>query len=309
MRILYLGNFADPWSTEHEIAAALERAGQQVTRIDEQTADIGKFITTVTPHDWLLFAKGRLRGGWDHDPTSLIRGLQRLKDAGIVQRTACWVFDLLHPGFNPNRYSWAAGIAEAVDLFCTTDGSAAELLQPQARVLRQAGPPDHFSGIQDPRMTSQVLWLGGLYGERHDFVTALLRQLGNQLWIVPAGFRGPELAQVLHGTRLVIGPIWPYHAQYWSNRLYQVAAHGACLMTPTVPGMAEEGWREYQHYVPISTDPDEALATIESAVAGFLHRGETARRSLDWIGHQARRHCQQHHTYDHRIQTLLEWMR
>lgn len=301
MRFIYVGDFRDPYSTETQIAAALERAGQQVKRIEESTMTCSTSIGC--DGDVLLFAKAKFAGGWEIDPTRLIEWLAWHKRCGLVRKTCCWIFDLLHPAFNPNRYSWAAGIAEAVDLFCTTDGETAKLLQPQARVLRQAAPEYAQRGRPDPTLDSEALWLGGLYGERHDFVCRLLRLIGSTLWVVPGGFYGPDLARLIASTNLVIGPIWPFYPDYWSNRIYQVAGCGGLLATPDSPALQADGWEPYVHFLPLPTDQNTAIQEC-SRFCRAARNGNGAQT----IRNAAYSLARQRHTYDHRIHTLMEWL-
>jgi hypothetical protein len=307
MRILYLGNFDQPWTTENYVARAFERAGHTVVRWHEATAkplDVRDQAAVHGPFDLLLFAKARFGGDWDADPSHC---LQFITDARPhCRKIVCWVWDLLNPGFRHSRYAWSAPVSRAVDLFCTTDGSTLPHLD-NARLLRQAAPDDVRPGQVLDCYRADLLYLGDPYGHRRDFLVSLIQQYARRLFVVPDGFRGDVLADLIGSTRVVIGPHWPSYPGYWSNRLYTVAAHAGCLVTPQVEGMEEEGWIPWVHYLPVDIHDASDRAVLHQITCladAYTAQPEQARR----IGLDAQRLVRQYHTYDRRIATLLEWL-
>lgn len=299
MKIAYLGNFDQPWETEAYIARALERAGCEVQRIDEHDLTAPKDLSArVDSADVFLFAKGRVGDEWDRKIT--LRLIDQIRPK--VRKVVSWSFDLLYPDYSPERFRWASAVAPACDLFCTTDGATAPFLA-NCKVLRQGVGDDVRQGKFDARFACEVLWLGGAYRHRRKFAEQLQAHFWRRLWVVESGIRGDMLNDVMASCKVVIGPHWPAHPQYWSNRIYCVAGYGGCMVCPEVEGMAEEGWRPGVHYRAVPAgDIDATIAAVEDLCStdGMPYRHDMAKN--------AKRFVAENFTYDHRVKQLLEWM-
>lgn len=300
MNILYLGAFHHSFTTESEIARALERAGHEVTRLEENDANeasIAAAADELRP-DVLLLAKGRFEEAgreWPNDADAVVRLIERVRPA--VGRVACWTFDLLAEAFSPERFAWANTIAPACDLFATTDGATAPTL-PRAVVVRQGSPDEIDAEAAWPEeCEGDVLFLGLPYGERRQLIDACFDRFGQRFRAVN-DCRGPELTRLVRSFRLVVGPHWPHFAGYWSNRIYIVAGHGGLFAGPPVDGMAADGWRPSANYLALPCEP-EAMAR---KLAEYLRCDPVQLRAIQLAGYaHAREQC----SYDRRVAELL----
>ncbi|HUY89478.1 MAG TPA: glycosyltransferase [Pirellulales bacterium] len=305
MKILYLGAFRHSFSTENEIARALERAGHEVTRLEESEAlraTISAAADELRP-DVLLVAKARFQEAgheWPNDARAVADLIEQVRPA--VGRVACWLFDLLAEEFSPARFDWARTIAPACELFVTTDGHTAPKL-PGAVVVRQ-GAPDEIDAeagwpeeCRPEEYEGDVLFLGLPYGDRKRLVEACFARFGQRFRAVN-DCRGPELTRLVRSYRLVVGPHWPHFAGYWSNRIYIVAGHGGLFAAPPVEGLSAEGWRASGNYLALPRDP----AAMADKLAEYLHCDLGQLRAIQQAGHA---HARQQCSYDCRVAELL----
>jgi hypothetical protein len=301
MNILYLGAFHHPFTTESEIARALERAGHDVTRLEESEANeanIAAAAEALHP-DVLLLAKGRSEEAgreWPNDASAVVRLIERVRPA--VGRVACWTFDLLAAEFSPQRFAWAHAIAPACDLFATTDGYAAPKL-PGAVVVRQGAPDEIDAEAGWPEeYEGDVLFLGMPYDDRRRLVDACFARFGQRFRAVN-DCRGPELTRLVRSFRLVVGPHWPHFAGYWSNRIYIVAGHGGLFAAPTVDGMADEGWRPSANYLALPREPEAMARKLDE----YLRCDRAQLRAIQLAGYA---HAGEQCSFDRRVAELLE---
>lgn len=300
MNILYLGAFHHPYTTESEIARALERAGHEVTRLEESetnAASIAAAAEELRP-DVLLLAKGRFEEAgreWPNHSQAIVDLIEQVRPA--VGRVVCWTFDLLAEAFSPERFAWANAIAPACDLFATTDGYTAPKL-PGALVVRQGAPDEIDAEAGWPEdYEGDVLFLGMAYGERRRLVDACFARFGQRFRAVN-DCRGPELTRLVRSFRLVVGPHWPHFAGYWSNRIYVVAGHGGLFAGPPVDGMSAEGWRPSGNYLALPREPEAMVHKLAEYLA--CDRGQLRVIQLAGYAH-AREQC----SYDRRVAELL----
>lgn len=301
MKILYLGSFQENWSTETYIAKAFGRAGCEVVKLEESAETHESIVQAAaeTAPDLFLFAKARFRGanqGWPQAAEPVCQLLAAVRPH--VDRVACWLFDLLAREFAPERFQWASTVAAACDLFALTDGHTAPQL-PNALVVRQGAPDDVDKECEwdvEPRW--DVLFLGTPYRERQLLVEALGRRFGDGFKHVN-DCRGADLTRLVRSARICVGPHYPHLANYWSNRLYVVTAHGGLFAAPPVPGMQREGWRSGENFLALPLDPEQMAAKLEE----YVNRYDRAQ--LQTIRRNACTHANGVCRYDDRVRELI----
>lgn len=305
MRIMFCGNFSQVRSTEGYVAAALESLeGVTVSRVQENMVgphEVTHQIQKEKP-DVFLFSKCEYRGmpfKQEKSRELLRRALGDIRGLGV--KVVSWVFDLMRPEFSVERYEWAKAVSSQCHLFLTTDTYSEGFKN--HRCLRQGypGPPpgsprEPFSmaGIQ-----YEALHLGELYGERRQWYRVVNQRLENRFGVV-RGVYEDRLHSLLGSVKLVLGPPYPYYAGYWSNRIYLVAGHGACLLAPIVPGMEQEGWRHGENMLGCPRSPE-----VQAEMAFDLLKQPDLLRE---IGENAARFVWENHTYNHRAKVLLGWL-
>jgi hypothetical protein len=299
MRFVYVGGFARDWDTESLIADALVRAGHVVHRVDMLStgySDVRRTVRRLLNEAPGVFLFGKCRFRSERSDGNLIDVSVRLiNDARAFDApVACWVFDLMAPEFDRGRFAWTHEVAAACDVFFMTDGYTARRV-PNAVVLRQGfpGPTNELRrGMARRQFRCNVAFIGSAYGPRKRWLSDLHAACGQVKNY--ESVRGDLLFDVCRSARIVIGPFWPTFSSYWSNRIYVVTGYGGCFATPTIEGMAAEGWEPFVNYLPCAS-----LADLQA------HR-ELPDVELRRIADAGQAHTFANFTYDARVKTLCE---
>lgn len=311
MRILYLGNFSETWSTENYIARALERLGHEVT-LARESPDRDALCALEDAlhgpcHDLFLFAKGRLADVWDHTGQQMMRLLKSMRR--FIRYTACWVFDLLNPDFSADRYEWAAKLSDSpyLDRFYTTDGSTLPFLGKNARLLRQGIGDDVRPGVFRGALAADIVFPGTVYGPRKEWVKYLERRFGRRFWACQ-DVRGEQMNDLAASCQMMIGLPTPHYRGYWSNRVYVATGYGAAFGGRFSDELQDEGWVVAENFIALDCSSMEGFGdSIERAVAegDGWHDGWREDR---WIGRVARRGAEltrSKFTYDERCRWMI----
>lgn len=287
-------------STEMEIAHALTELGHKVTAVYEDSPRRVIFdMIEKTQPDVLLFAKLRLSGHWDTTAEAPVEFLNELRKRYPNLFTCCWIWDCINPQFSSDRFQWSLRIAQAVDLFCTSDGSITNLI-PQACVLRQGVPSEVFEGESLENHQCDVLFLGEEYGDRKNQLQSLRKEFGSRFLHIPRGYHGKNLNALLQSSRIVCGPFYPVFPGYWSNRIYTILAHEALYMGPDIQGMREDdGFIPGVHYIESEEhdyiDQLKCMLRLDSGTFNFT-------RQMGCI------HATRNLTYESRCERLVQWI-
>jgi 2-polyprenyl-3-methyl-5-hydroxy-6-metoxy-1,4-benzoquinol methylase len=297
LRVAFLGNFEQAWSTEQYAADALERVGHAVHRIHEYgVASAWDVIQRIEQFqaDCLLFFKGRI--GIDPanaaavlrpDPSRLVELIRRAPVPAYL-----WYYDRVH-GYDaePSRLEWMRQVAPLCRVAFITDGGLASTGWANWHVLRQGISRPTVEPMEVPETDRDDLaFIGQLYGAR-----------GAELEPVRRAFRvnlitqvfGRALSAVIRRHRIILGPRYPSAPGYWSDRVYVVLGHGGFLLAPEVPGMREEGLVPGVHYAPLGDDP---IADIRYWLARPEERARIARQGQELVLGRF--------TYEHRVREL-----
>jgi GT2 family glycosyltransferase/spore maturation protein CgeB len=297
LRIAFLGNFEQAWSTEGYAAEALERIGHEVHRIHEYgVADAREVLDRIDRFgaDCLLFFKGRI--GVDPtnvgvvlrpDPARLVEVLRRSPVPGYL-----WYFDRVH-GYDaePSRAEWMRRVAPLCRVAFVTDGGLATTPGANWRVLRQGISRPTVEEVEVPEDDRDDLaFVGQVYGDRRDEIEVVRREF--PLRLVSDVF-GQGLSRVIRRHRIILGPRYPGAPGYWSDRIYVVLGHGGFFLAPEVPGMREEGFEPGVHYAPLGDDP---IRDIRDWLARPRERERIARQGRELVLGRF--------TYEDRVQEL-----
>lgn len=284
LRIAFLGNFEQAWSTEQYAADALEGIGHVVDRIHEygvsSAGDVLDWIAR-SDADCLLFFKGRI----GVDPTNVEAVLRpdpgRLVD--LIRRSPVpaylWYYDrVLNYDAEPSRLEWMRRVAPLCRTAFVTDGGLASTDWANWRVLRQGISRPTIATVEIPEESREDLaFIGQLYGARREEVEPVRREFDVNM--ITQVF-GRELSAVVRRHRIILGPRYPGAPGYWSDRIYVVLGHGGFFLAPEIEGMREEGLHPGIHYAPLGDDP---VREIRHWLARPEERARIARQGQELV--------------------------
>jgi len=297
LRIAFLGNFEQGWSTEGYAADALERVGHAVHRIHEYgAASVSDVLQQIERFqaDCLLFFKGRI-GVNPSDAEAVLRpDPSRLVD--LLRRSPVpaylWYYDRVHHyDAEPSRLDWMRQVAPLCRVAFITDAGLASTNWADWYVLRQGVSLPTVANVDVPESErADLAFVGSVYGARWDELQAVQREL--RVNIISNVF-GRELSRVIRGHRIIIGPGYPSAPGYWSDRIYVVLGHGGFFLAPEVEGMSEEGFEPGVHYARLGDDPVRDIRR-------WLDRREDRAR----IARQGQELVLGRFTYEHRVREM-----
>lgn len=321
MRVAYIGNFKPEHSTESHVATAWERQGHEVHRLQEDGDNTWPSLANVDlTVDLVLWT----RTGWDWQ--AALGQSKAEVDAMQLQALARWrAQGIPSVGFHLDRW-WGLDREGQVreepffrcDLVFTADGGH-DREWAEAGVSHRWLPPGvslaECERAYDPRdrrwPRHDVLWVGSWRSYhpewvewRKALVTALQRRYGpRRFGVYPragTSVRGKALTQLYGGAKVVVGDscLAGGATAYWSDRIPESLGRGAFLLHPWVEGLDEH----YQDGVHLACyeagNVDDLLAKVED----YLHEDEGRER----IREQGRAHVMAEHTYERRVEQIIE---
>lgn len=250
MKILYVGNFSVPHSTETHLAKTLEHLGHQVTRVQEDPRYARTLVDQTKGHDMFLFTRT-----WSNLVT--LEHLRQMKELGIP--TVSYHLDL-YVGLQRG-----AGIEKdpfwKTEYVFTPDGDPASQKYFEDRginhhYLKPAVFKDECIELpqtNDPTLDGNVIFVGGgleyahpEWPYRHELIRWLMDTYPNDFKKYghpQRAVRNMELNQLYSNAKVVIGDSLCLnfnHPYYWSDRVYETIGRGGFIIHPYIKGMEEE---------------------------------------------------------------------
>jgi len=316
MRVLYIGNFQPPHSTENEIRIALEANGVDVVQAQENLFDWSN--TGVRNCNFVL---------WTHSHHfTAPENYTKIRRFEAAQRKA------KRPMIGYHLDRWM-GLGREVQLtydpyfeqslLCTADGGhdeawaefginhlwfppavshvdAERIVQPKRALARKTvGFCGSWHGyhVEWAWREKLVLWLRRTYQSR----LALYPLYGRSL-------RGKDLNVLYASVPVIVGDscLAPTRTgepitRYWSDRIPETIGRGGFLLHPYVEGIDE-------HFM-----PGEHFITYEpydvDGLADLIAEWNDQPTEREHIAKAGREHVLDHHTYKHRMERLLTLVR
>jgi len=292
MRIYYIGNFDNEFSTEQYIFEALLEQGYDVKAVQEDLFTSKEHYDMAQGYDLLLLAKGRLKDGLP----GLVRLLQEFKG-----KKAFWLFDKMFD-FRPERAEWMTTVIPLVDIYFVTDGSARhwyDRFNVPYKILRQGVLKGYYGQPKRLYQDFQVAFIGSLYTEERK---KMLDELGQEFKVLVMGthdmyqVRGQKLADICASVPVIVADSLGFD-YYWSNRIYETLGAGGFLIHPNIKGLDEE-FIDGQHYTGYKlgdwVDLKEKVSlALQNTVARQFQAVAGQKLVLD------------RYTYGHRVRTMM----
>jgi hypothetical protein len=301
MKIVFLGNFKFPFTTESHHAWTWERLGHQVVRLQENSATTDQVLAACEGAQIFQYTHTH---GWNTPGTvPLDEMLRRIRKMGVVSFSyhldLYWGLNVLDKrqdriGEHP---SWK------VDYFFSTDGNHdAEF---KARGVNHIYMPPGVveygckKGQFNQTLASDIAFVGSTgyhpeYPFRHHLITQLQRVYGRQFRVF-SGYREDSLNSVYASCKIVVGDhCFAGKPKYWSDRLPETCGRGGFLLYPKTEGMT----------IPTATYEAGNLVDLYNRIAYFLNHPQERESIRD----AAFEHVKRHDTYTNRLSEILAIM-
>ena len=300
MKIIYLGNFDNPYSdtTEKHIKYSFEKLGHKVIPINERDfyQERNQILEKIHYEDIDLFFFHK--AGLDMfgiPPEDIVELL-----TCITCQKVFWFFDNVEVN-DPKRKreKWMELVIPFVDYGFLTDVTWIRRYKyPNLFPLRMGIGDENLSlGKYQKEYDIPIAFLGAIYGERRNLVTALKKEFGNEKFRVFNNIFGQDLKDFCASCKILIAPSYPGDDFYWSSRIYQIIGNGGFLIHPKFEGLKDEGWIEGKHYVGYKNYPE----MVEKIKYYLEHEDE--RQKIQKTGYKF---CIQNFTFTQRIEEMLK---
>lgn len=299
-RVLYIGNFAPPFSTENHVAASLRELGLDVTAAQENAHSIRELDSMAKGADLLLYTRTwGLRGG------DALRWI-----TGLTIPTVSYHLDL-YAGLARGRNLRMDPFWRTRHVF-TPDGGSEDFFRAQGvrHHYLQAGVygAECYLAEPDPELAIDVCFVGSSqYHAEWPYRRRLLDFLGETYGRrfmkhgAPESLvRGHALNRLYASAKVVIGDslcVGFDHPYYWSDRIYETLGRGGFLIHPYIFGLEEELTdREHVVFYPFGD-----LAALRRLIDHYLCHDEE-REAIRRAGHERVKASM---TYLHRMRRML----
>lgn len=313
-----LQTFRWPWCTEVHVAQALAELDHSVLLLQEDEVTVADIETTAVGCDLFLFT--RTWGG--HNRQAMTDMYDHLHAAGV--RTASYHLDLYIT--LPREQTIPGDPFWSTEMVFHPDGSAhAAGRLSYYGVNHHPLPPavcaaDVYEGSPRPEFKHDVVFVGSArpYGHasewpfRDQLVAALDARYGPESFAhygpggrrtVRNGINGDQTAlnDLYASARVVVGDTI-HRDGYVSDRLTETLGRGGLLVFPRSAAVDQLGYTDGVHYVGYEPgNLGSALAAVDRALAlGDTDRALMRQQAMTWTA--------QHHTFTHRMATLLDVM-
>lgn len=310
LTVAYIGNFdGAPWSTENHVAASLESLGHRVARIQEGQTPATEIATIVkaASSDVLLWTQTlglAITSGTIDERNQMLHDVKLLGVPTVGYHLDLW---------------WGLDRQESVltepfftvDYLFTADGGHDELWK-QAGVNHHWLPPavyhaEAHDGTFTRAYASDIAFVGSHFHYGHeehwpvrramlDAVTTKYRSRF-KCWPRKQAIRGKNLNDLYASVKVCVGDscLAGKIDRYWSDRISECTGRGGFLIHPNIVGLKE------QHPHLVTYPPGDWNAMLELIDYYLTHDEER-----EMVRKQNAEHTREHHTYRHRIQTVLD---
>lgn len=309
MKIVFLGNFQVPYTSENHYAATLERMGHRVVRLQEPMVSTDRVYQESLNADMFFWVHTH---GWNLKGHRTMREvLRKLDGKGIP--TVAYHLDLYMGLHRWNEYEDHDYFK--VKHFFTVDRLMADWLNENTSTIGHYLPagvyePECYIADQDPRYEFDVVFVGSKryhpeWKYRPKLVEWLQRTYGSRFGHFGNDgikvMRGDELNRLYASAKVVVGDtlcIDYTYPDYWSDRIYETTGRGGMIVHPYIKGIEtqfEDGkeavFYQYNDFADLKTKIDQ------------LVRDDKYREKIRVAGHLRTKYD---HTYTQRLQTIIE---
>jgi hypothetical protein len=293
-RVVLVGNFDHPHSTESHHKWTWEKLGWEVSTLQENRTSTDAIVTACKTAQLLQYTHTH---GWNTGGSyTMDEAIEKVREMGVPSFSyhleLYWGLGKLDSredriGHHP---SWK------VDYFFSTDG--AHELEFQARGVTHVWMPPAvveygcYKGTYNQALKADIGFIGSVgYHPEYPFRTAMVKALQAKYgprFRTYVGMREKALNNVYASVKIVVGDhCFAGMPRYWSDRLPESCGRGAFIIYPKTEGMT----------IPTATYEPQDMDSLISQIEYYLeHEQERAK-----IQEAAFNHVKQYDTYTNRL--------
>lgn len=311
MKIIFLGNFQVPYSSESHHRQSLEDLGHQVVPLQEGSATSDLVLAEAVQADMFVWVHTH---GWQTSgvvPMEIVlKTLKKLKIPSVTYHLDLWF------GLQRQKDLDEDPVYRHIEHFFTVDKLMADWFNKETDVkghYMHAAVFDREAYISEvpSRNSNKVIFVGSKgYHPEWGYRPLLINELQNHYGSIfthvggdgsTGTIRGDELNRLYIGSSVAIGDSlcinfdYPW---YWSDRVYETLGRGGFMIHPWIKGM-DEDFEDGKHLVFYKFGDFEGLfKTIDY----YLEHPEE-REKIRLAGHE---HVKKNHTYKNRWSEIIK---
>lgn len=308
MKIVFVGNFRVPFTTENDLAWSYEKLGHKVMRMQEDYVTTQEVLQQAMNADMLHYVHTH---GWETrgfmTMDEVLRKLERRGIPTVSTHLDTW-YGLRRASDVANHPFWKT------QFVFTADGGAHEWIKslgiPHHYLKAGVIERDCFIGDYKQEYAYDVIFVGSKqyhpeWPYRPQLINWLEKTYGNRF----AHFggdgrgvvRGKQLNDLYASAKVVIGDTLCLNfdrQEYWSDRIYETTGRGGFIIHPFIEGLQNDFEIGKEIIVYKYGDFDELKAKID-----YYLQYDVEREAIQKAGHER---TKRDHTYTNRMQQVIE---
>ena len=303
MRIVYVGAFHVPFTTENHVTLGLEALGHEVVKLEERMQTVDTIFGQAMNSDLLLWTTTARK----ENPSAVaaIEMLRHLEQIGVP--SASYHLDLWHGITRNGREWWKEPMFHVTHMF-TVDGHMDKWKEMGFTNVHRTYPavsPDASIGRRRKQYVGGVAFVGSK-GEsyhpewpyRRTMLEHLRSKWGSVLRLNDRTIREKELNDFYASVRVVVGDSlaleW-HETPYWSDRPYETTGRGGFIVMPQLDELQDhfDGW--------LPMYPWGDWEQLDAIIKYFLENPRDRAR----VAEQCYEITHARHTYTHRMREIL----
>lgn len=308
MKIVFVGNFRVPFTTENDLAWSYEKLGHKVIKMQEDHVSAEQVYAQARMADMLHYVHTH---GWEtrgeYGMAEVLRKLDRRGIPTVSTHLDTW-YGLRRSGDVANHPFW-----QTKHVF-TADGGAHEWIRSQGinHHYLKAGvvERDCYIGDKNPKYEHDVIFVGSKqyhpeWPYRPQLINWLERTYGSRFAHYGGDgrgvVRGKQLNDLYASAKVVIGDTLCLNfdrQEYWSDRIYETTGRGGFIIHPFIEGLQNDFDIDKEIIVYRYGDFDELRAKID-----YYLSDNDQREAIRMAGHER---TKRDHTYTNRVQQVIE---
>lgn len=308
MKIVFVGNFRVPFTTENDLAWSYEKLGHKVIRMQEDYVTTQEVLQQAMNADMLHYVHTH---GWETrgfmTMDEVLRKLERRGIPTVSTHLDTW-YGLRRASDVANHPFWKT------QFVFTADGGAHEWIKslgiPHHYLKAGVIERDCFIGDYKQEYAYDVIFVGSKqYHPEWPYRPQLINWLEKTYGSRFAHFggdgrgvvRGKQLNDLYASAKVVIGDTLCLNfdrQEYWSDRIYETTGRGGFIIHPFIEGLQNDFEIGKEIIVYKYGDFDELKAKID-----YYLQYDVEREAIQKAGHER---TKRDHTYTNRMQQVIE---